>query len=128
MTRRQDQLNSRIMEILSTTLQTEMRDPRLQMVSLTRVQVNRDASHAMLYFVSTDEAYNEQQVEAALNRAKGYFRAILAEMLDLRYTPDLIFRYDHAQEGTQRVLELFDQIEEERKLNPSHFDDEGDDA
>ncbi|MDQ4075013.1 MAG: 30S ribosome-binding factor RbfA [Chloroflexota bacterium] len=124
MTRRQDQLNSRLLEIISMVVQSEMSDPRLQMVNVTRVQVNRDASHAMIYFVSADDEYEDREVEQAMNGAKGYFRSVLAEMLDLRYTPDLTFRYDHAHEETQRVLGLFDEIAEEREKNPPHFQDE----
>ncbi len=124
MTRRQEQLNSSLLEIISIVVQSEMNDPRLQMVNITRVQVNRDASHAMIYFISTDDQYEEKEIEEALNRAKGYFRRVLAEMLDLRYTPDLAFRYDEAAEETQRVLELFEKIEQEREENPPLLDDE----
>lgn len=128
MTRRQDQLNSQILEILSTVIQLEMKDPRLQLLNVTRVQVNRDASHAMIYFTSSDDEHDRREIEAALVRAKGFLRSVLAETLDLRHTPDLSFRYDEAAEQTQRVLELLDQIAEERKLNPPHFDEETDDA
>lgn len=127
MTRRQEQLNSRISETLSVVVQAEMSDPRLQMITITRVNVNRDASHALVYFVSGDEEYEPSEVERAITGAKGYFRSVLAEMLDLRYTPDLTFRYDHAQEETERVLDLFDQIEQEREQNPPLLDDEPDD-
>ncbi len=124
MTRRQEQLNSRIIEILNTVLQTEMQDPRLQMVTLTRVQVNRDASHATLYFISSDEDFEAREVEGAMTRAKGYFRSVLAEAMDLRYTPDLSFRWDHAYEESERVLALFDEIAEERDRNPPQIDED----
>ena len=126
MTRRQEQLNSRILEILGPVIQTEMSDPRLQMLNVTRVQINRDASHAMIYFTSADDEQDPKEAETALTHAKGFLRSILAEMLDLRYTPDLTFRYDRAAEQTQRVLELFDEIAEERRRNPPRFDEEDD--
>ncbi|MCB0077254.1 MAG: 30S ribosome-binding factor RbfA [Anaerolineales bacterium] len=126
MTRRQERLNSRILELLSTSLLSDVDDPRLQMVELTRVSVNRDASHAMIYFVSEDEDYSAQEVEEAFTHAKGFFRGVLAEQLNLRYTPDLSFRYDDAAIETQRVLDLFDQIEEERRVNPPVLDETDD--
>jgi ribosome-binding factor A len=124
MTRRQEQLNNQLLEIIGTVLQSEMQDPRLQFLSVTRVQINRDASHAMIYVTSMDEEQEEGQIEAALNRAKGFFRRVLAETLDLRYTPDLTFRYDHAAEETRRVLDLFDEIAQERESNPPRLEPE----
>ncbi|MBA3530324.1 MAG: 30S ribosome-binding factor RbfA [Ardenticatenales bacterium] len=124
MTRRQEQLNSQMMEILSTVVQSEMQDPRLQMLNVTRIQVNRDASHAMIYVVSLDKEHTPEEIETALGHAKGFLRSVLAQTLDLRHTPDLTFRYDKAAEGTERIMSLFDQIAEERSKNPPHFDEE----
>ena len=124
MTRRQEQLNSQLMEVLSTVIQGEMKDPRLQMLSVTRVEVNRDASHAMIYYLSADDEFSHKEVEAALGRAKGFLRSVLAETMDLRHTPDLSFRHDEAAEETRRVLSLLDQIAEERGKNPPRFDEE----
>lgn len=123
MTRRQEQLNSQILEVLSTVIQGELEDPRLQMLTVTRVQINRDGSHAMIYVNSLDEEQTPESVEAGLNRAKGFLRSVLAETMDLRHTPDLTFRYDKAAEETQRVLELFDEIAEERAKNPPRLDE-----
>lgn len=123
MTRRQEQLNSQILEVLSTVVQTEMQDPRLQFLTITRVEVNRDASHAIIYVTSMDEETKPKDIEKALNGgAKGFLRRVLAETLDLRQTPDLTFRYDEAAEETNRVLSLFDEIEAERAKNPPRFD------
>lgn len=124
MTRRQEKLNRQLMEIFGTALQGEIQDPRLQMISLTRIKVNRDASHAMIYFVSDDEDYTPQEQEAAFKRAKGFLRGLIADTLDLRYTPDLGFRYDPSIEENERINDLFEQIAQERALNPPQFDEE----
>lgn len=126
MTRRQEQLNSQILEVLSTVLQTEMRDPRLQLLNVTRIEVNRDGSHALVYFISVEEDADNKELEKALTGAKGFLRSVLAETLDLRQTPDLTFRYDEAAQETQRVLALLDQIAEERAKNPPRLDEEAD--
>ncbi len=128
MSRRQEQLNSRILEILVPVFQSEFENPELQDLTLTRVQVNRDASHAILYFTAEDKSISHKNLENALTRAKGYMRSILAELLDLRYTPDLTFRYDDAAEETKRVMDLFDEIAEERRRNPPKVDDTDSDA
>lgn len=124
MARRQERLNNRLMEVLTPVIETEMSNPRLQMLNLTRVKMNRDGSHATIYFVSENEDYSHQEVEIALNKAKGYFRSVLAETLNLRYTPDLSFRYDQSIEESKRLDALFEQIAAERVNNPPRFDEE----
>lgn len=118
MTRRQEQLNSRIMEVLGPVIETEMRDRRLQFLNLTRVKVNRDTSSAMLYVTSSDDEYSPKEITDALMRAKGFLRDVLAETLNLRRTPDLSFRYDRGVEESQRIEQLFEQIAKERLENP----------
>jgi len=112
------------MELLTPVIETEMNNPRLQMLSLTRVKINRDGSHATIYFVSENPDYSHQVVETALNKAKGHFRSVLAEALNLRYTPDLSFRYDKSIKESQRIDALFEQIASERVKNPPRFDEE----
>lgn len=124
MARRQERLNNRLMEVLTPVIETEMSNPRLQMLNLTRVKMNRDGSHATIYFVSENEDYSHKEVEIALNKAKGYFRSVLAEALNLRYTPDLSFRYDQSIEESKRLDALFEQIAAERVNNPPRFDEE----
>lgn len=118
MTRRQEQLNSRIMEILGPVIETEMRDRRLQLLNLTRVKVNRDTSSAMIYVTSSDDQYSPKEITDALMRAKGFLRDVLAESLNLRRTPDLSFRYDRSVEESQRMEQLFEQIAKERLETP----------
>ena len=124
MARRQERLNNRLMEVLTPVIETEMNNPRLQMLNLTRVKVNRDGSHAIIYFVSENPNYTPQEVQSALNGAKGYFRSVLADTLNLRYTPDLSFRYDKSIEESQRLDALFEQIASERinKITGSNED------
>lgn len=118
MTRRQDQLNSRIMEVLSPVIETEMRDPCLQFLNLTRVRVNRDTSSAMIYVTSKDNEHSPKEITDALMRAKGFLRQIVAESLNLRRTPDLGFRYDRGLEENKRIEQIFQQIAKERLENP----------
>lgn len=124
MTRRQERLNNRLMEILAPVIESEMRDPRLQMLNLTRVQVNRDASGATIFFTSESTEYSPHEMEAALKRAKGFLRTVVANTLNLRYTPDLTFRYDKSFEESQRLEALFQQIAKERAENPPRFNEE----
>ena len=81
---------------LASVLQSEMRDPRVAMVSINEVRVSRDLGYADLY-VSSLQAQDEaaqKDVVKALAGAAGYLRTARAKRSTLRTTPRLRFHWD----------------------------------
>ena len=103
---------------LTMLLLRDVADPRLTGVSITRVLVTPDLKQAKVYF-TLPAGMASQPALAAMRRARGYFRSHLAKILNMRYTPDLLFFFDHQNEEAQRIDDLFRQIEKERKDEPS---------
>ena len=54
-----------------------------------------------------------------VKKAKGFFRSHLAKVLNLRYTPELMFYYDNIAEEAQRVEQLLTELEHERQRGPA---------
>lgn len=103
---------------LSMLLLQDASDPRLLGVTISRVVVTPDLKQAKIYF-SVPAGVATNPATAAMRRAKGYFRSHLAKVLNMRYTPDLLFFFDKLNEEAQRMDDLFRQIEKERKDEPS---------
>lgn len=82
-------LQELIREELNFLLRGELRDPRLDGVTVMMVELSRDASRARAWFT----AENEDALEA-LEGASGFLRRDLAQSLGLKRTPDLTFRRD----------------------------------
>lgn len=99
---------------LSILLLQRVRDPRLRGVTITLVEVTADIKLARIYYTVT-RADDAVQAGKGLARAKGFFRSRIAKVLNLRYTPELMFYYDAALEETERLEELFRKIADERK-------------
>ena len=89
---RTTRLQELIREELSFVLRGEVRDPRLDGVAITMVELARDGSCARVWF--TAESDGEQI--AAFEHAAGFLRHHLAESLGLKRTPELRFRRDPA--------------------------------
>jgi len=103
--RRQQRLAALIQTTLSDLLQ-EMKDPRLEMVTITRVDLAKDMKTARVAFsVLGDESRQKGALEG-LQHARGRFQAGLHDQLKLRYTPVLSFEYDPAIAGSIRISEL----------------------
>ena len=72
---------------LLVLLQTRVRDPRINRVVITRVQVSSDLSLAKVYIMPADDG---QQL-SSLRHASGFLRSALGARLNLRLTPKLLF-------------------------------------
>lgn len=92
---------------LSEVLRRDLQDPRLNLVTLTAVDVAPDLSHALVYFTCLDAAQVEPAL-AALRRAAGLMRRALSRRLALYVTPELRFRYDESVERGARLAQLID--------------------
>ncbi len=94
-------------------LQSQLKDPRLPLVTCTRVSVTNDLKSAKLYVsVLGDEAQKARTMKV-LEGATGYVRRLLAERLGLRSAPEIRFVFDPSIEYGIRLEELL-QSEKER--------------
>jgi ribosome-binding factor A len=104
---RLDRISDLVKQELALLIRGELRDPRLGMVSVTAVKVSRDLAHADV-FVTTMEAEPAEAV-AALNKASGMLRSLLAKNINLRSTPRLKFIFDESVERGRRLSALIDE-------------------
>ncbi|MFR2030279.1 MAG: 30S ribosome-binding factor RbfA [Collinsella sp.] len=93
-------LGEQLREKLGYILLFEVSDPRLDLVTLTAVEV-ADRSFARVY-VSCDASRYDEVMEA-LASAKGRIRSLLARSLDWRVTPELDFRIDRSTDEAERI-------------------------
>jgi ribosome-binding factor A len=99
---------------LSILLLREVADPRLSEVTFSQVEVSPDLKYAKIFFVMPADGDSKKAFNA-LKKAKGFFRSRLAKAINLRYTPELIFHYDSANEKIDRMEEIFMEINAQRK-------------
>jgi ribosome-binding factor A len=111
-TRRQKQVSNLIQKELSDLLEKSVSDPRLDLVSITAVEVSPDLHQAHIYASTMG---NQQEVMAGFNHAAGYLRRELAARLHLRYMPELIFHLDDSLQCAERIFQLLEEIEERQE-------------
>jgi ribosome-binding factor A len=99
---------------LTLLLLQKVADPRLSGVTISRVLVTADLKQAKIYFTTPTHEASGPALKG-MQRAKGFFRSHLAKMLNLRYTPELLFYFDSLNEEVERVESLLRRIHEERK-------------
>ncbi len=100
---------------LSILLVSKVRDQKLSDVSISRVEVTDDLKLARIFYTIFEGAKNRGQVQKSLDKAKGFMRSHLAKTMNMRYTPELQFRYDDKADKVRELEELFQEISDERK-------------
>ncbi len=103
----------RIREVVSMTLETQVKDPRLGMVTITDAKVTPDLREATLYYTvyGTDE--ERQSSAMALESAKGVLRRTVGQQTGVRYTPSLQFIADVVPETAGKIEDLLAQARAE---------------
>ena len=101
---------------LATAL-SELRDPRLESASITRVQMTDDLQlariHVRLGVGVEDGAAPRKELMRGLRSATGRLRRAVAQHLGLRYAPELRFVYDEGPDATRRVDDLLAEIRQD---------------
>ncbi len=97
---------------ISNLLLRQVKDPRIRFVTITRVKLSADLRYANVFMCTheNDDAAR-QKVLKGLESAKSFIRRSLSQNLKLRYTPELVFKFDEALEEGERVLKLIDEVQ-----------------
>ncbi len=110
-TRRQRRVAELVHRELSLLLLHDVKDPRLAEVTITDVEVTKDLLLARVYFTTLDAEENGKEVLAGLEHAKGFLRTQLADRVELRFVPELVFNEDKSAQYGRHIDELLDQLE-----------------
>lgn len=95
---------------LSNLLERKIKDPRLDMVTITDVVVTPDASRADVYFSALGGEEAQEDARKGLKSAAGYLRRELGRELRLRNIPELVFHYDRSVERGERISAILDEL------------------
>jgi len=104
---REERVGAELQRELALLLRDEVRDPRLNRVTIQEVRVVRDLSHARVFFTVMDRD-QARKTEQALNKAAGFLRHSLGERVMMRTIPQLHFEYDHSLEDGMHLSSLID--------------------
>jgi len=116
-TRVADQIRVEVADILMR----KTKDPRVGVVTVTDVELTSDLRLARVYVTTGTDEQREAEALAGLEKAAGFIRGELGRRLNLRYTPDLVFKKDVAGVRGDRILSLLHDLErDEHRADPGN--------
>jgi ribosome-binding factor A len=116
---RKDRLASAIVRETSRLLLTEMRDPRLGFITVTRAKVSDDYQHAVIYVTVLGDKKRKKLTLAGLKSAQGFVQRELTRRIQMRSFPVIRFEIDAAIEKMYEIQKVLDGVKKERKAAPA---------
>jgi ribosome-binding factor A len=103
-------LNEQLKREIAGLLRTEVRDPRVGVVSVTGVEVAADLGSARVFVrVLGGDAERASALEG-LTAAAPYLRKLLGQELHVRRIPELRFQEDRSLEQAQRIERILHEV------------------
>lgn len=108
MSRRSERIAEQIRGEIARILRDEVNDPRVAMLTLTRVEVSPDLALAKVFWsvLDVNAEIRLEVVAEGLESASAFVRRQVARSLSLRRTPELSFRHDPSIQRGSETLAL----------------------
>lgn len=125
MSKRLARLNEQLKRELSALIRTEVRDPRVGIVTITGVDTAADLGSARIFVRAVDDEALSEMLEG-LEAAAPFLRTKLGRILHIRKVPELRFQEDRSLEGARRIEEVLAEVLPEDEARDGEDEDGGD--
>jgi len=106
---RQKRVADRLLQEVSQLLQ-EMKDPRLDLVTVTQVNIDRELEYANIFVSTVGDEARRVEVMQVLGHATGFVRREVGKRVQLRRAPAIISHWDPSPEKAEHIAHLLDEI------------------
>ena len=93
----------RIRELVAEVVRTQIKDPRLGMITITDSRLTPDLREATVFYTVFGDAEEQKATAAALGSARGLLRSTVGKALGLKHSPTLTFVHDDVQENVKHI-------------------------
>jgi len=105
---------------IATIIQRELKDPRLGFVTVTRVELSKDLSHARVHYSCLGGDEERDKSQEGLDNSASYIHELIKKRFRLKTIPRIQFQFD---ESIAKSIEISDKLE---RLDKEEHIDEAD--
>ncbi|MCX5716671.1 MAG: 30S ribosome-binding factor RbfA [Candidatus Omnitrophica bacterium] len=124
---RSEKVAATLKKTVSEIIQNELKDPRIGFITVTEVKVSKDLRHVKIFFTALGTEKEKKSAQIGLRQATGFVRRLIADRVNFRFVPTIVFVYDETYEYGMHINELLDRIkkEEEKRNEQNRQDNQG---
>jgi ribosome-binding factor A len=112
---RLQRIADRIRQELSEMLVREISDPRLELIYVTDVKVDKELAYADVFVSAVEGRERSKEILSGLESASGFIRRTLTNRVDLRVFPRLRFHWDPTPENADQVEKVLAELRDKKK-------------
>jgi ribosome-binding factor A len=124
MNRRLERLSDLMQKEIGVLLQTEVRDPRIGFVTISRCEVTADLAMARIWVSVFGSDKEKHDTLIGLKQCAPYIRKLLSRRLTVRTTPALHFYLDEGLQHGQRIMEILSTLPESERADAESSNEE----
>jgi len=109
---RKEKVQDAIQKEVSNILANELKDPRLGFVTITGVEISPDLRYAKIFYSVLGKEQDHKKSKKALDSALKFIRKLVAERIQLRFAPEIVFNEDKSSEYSSKIQEVLDEIKQ----------------
>ena len=110
MSRRVAKAAEAIREVVSMAILTDLRDPRVEGVTVTYVEVSGDLRSAKVHVSVMGDEKKQKLCLHGLQSSAGYLQSKVADRIDTRYTPRLKFELDMGVKNSIAIAKMLNEV------------------
>jgi ribosome-binding factor A len=111
---RLQRIADRIRQELSEMLIREINDPRLKLIYVTDVKIDKELAYADIFVSAVEGVSRSKDVLAGLESASGFIKRTLASRIELRAFPRIRFHWDMTPENADRIEKKLAELREKK--------------
>ncbi len=115
---RKDRFAGQLQQEIATIIHQELKHPGLGFITITRVELSNDLSHAKVGYSCLGGSAERARSQEALDRSIGFIRSLVKKRLRLKIIPELVFRYDETIAQALDLTATLDALKEEPPSPP----------
>lgn len=105
---RSDRVAEQIRRELAELIRLEIKDPRVNLVTITDVEITPDYAHAKVFYTTLVPEDQRAELERGLKRSSGFLRREIGRRVRIHHNPELHFVYDASVERGSHLSQLID--------------------
>lgn len=105
-----DRLNNSFVEQISRIIRTEIKDERINFVTITACKITNDLSFAKVYVTVLNDKERDNVIKL-LNKASNFIERELSKRIEIRKMPNITFVYDESLEYAANIENIIERIE-----------------
>ena len=111
-TTRTARLATQFQQEIAMIIHQELKDPRLGFVTITRVELSKDLSHANVLFSCLGGKEERARSQDALDCSRGFIHGLIKKRFRLKVIPELQFRFDESIASSIALADTLDRLKQ----------------